>query len=426
MIQAGAPGGRARDWIAWAVASSCLLFQFVVQVQPSAMIDGLERSFDVDAVELGLLSSAYFLSYLLLQVPMGWLLDRFGPRIVLGASMILGAVGLLWFGTASNLTSAILARTGLGIAGAPAFAAAALVASRGFPAARFGLMIGLTEAFTLLGGVAVVLGLPLLDRAIDRTGSGIALAILSMVLAVACLLLVEGGGRRSTEPGAVTSEPPTRSVARTILDPSVLLAGLHAGLLFSIIASFGGLWAAPFLRARLELDPVLASQPVAILFAAGVLGAPLLGLVSGRPLWRGPVLIIASVLCAVSACMLINAPVGTLQLLLLLALLGFFGGVFAVDMAAVRDVVEPARRGLALGTANMILGVVGGPVIMMLVARALDRTDPGGTVDILRASLEQVRGSLDWFVGGLACAVPVGILLVLLLRRRDRSSDVIG
>ena len=74
----------------------------------------------------------------------------------------------------------------------------------------------------------------------------------------------------------------------------------------------------------------------------------------------------------------------------------------------------------------MILGVVGGPVIMILVARALDRTDPGGTVDILRASLEQVRGSLDWFVGGLACAVPVGILLVLLLRRRDRSSDVIG
>ena len=98
------------------------------------MIEELEVAFAVDAVELGLLASAYFVTSISLQVPVGWLLDRFGPRSVLVTSMVLGAVGLIWFGYASTLDSAIWARVLLGVAGAPAFASAALVASRRFRA----------------------------------------------------------------------------------------------------------------------------------------------------------------------------------------------------------------------------------------------------------------------------------------------------
>ena len=426
--QAGNQAVSARGWVAWGVASSCLFFQFVVQIQPSAMIEPLEASLQVDAVELGWLSAAYFLSYLLLQVPMGWLLDRFGPRLVLGSSMVLGSIGLVWFGTASTLDSAIAARAGLGVAGAPAFAASALVASREFPASRFALMLGLTEAFTLLGGVAVTLGLPLLDQVISRGGSGVVLAAVSAVLALACFLLVDGrAGSRTTAP-ARTGHGGTgaaRSALQTIFNPVVLLAGLHAGLFFSIIAAFGGLWAAPFLRARLGLDPANASQPVAILFAAGVLGAPLLGLISGRVRWRGPTLVVASIMCAGSAALMIHAPGGTWFLVSMLALLGFFAGVFAVDMASVQDVIEPHRRGLALGSANMMLGVIGGPVILMLVAGSLDRTGTSGSVEVLEASIAQLRSALTWFIGGLVLTIPVGIALLMALRHQARSRDPI-
>ncbi len=418
----------ARGWVAWGVASSCLLFQFVVQIQPSAMIKPLEVSLQVDAVELGWLSAAYFLSYLILQVPMGWLLDRFGPRLVLGTSMVLGSIGLIWFGTASTLDSAIAARAGLGVAGAPAFAASALVASREFPASRFALMLGLTEAFTLLGGVAVTLGLPVLDRVVSRGGSGVVLAVISAVLALACFLLVKGRSDPPTPalaPAAHGDGGAPRSVVRTIFNPVVLLAGVHAGLFFSIIAAFGGLWAAPFLRMRLGLEAADASQPVAILFAAGVLGAPLLGLVSGRARWRGPTLLIASFMCAGSAALLIHAPGGAWFVVSFLALLGFFAGVFAVDLAALQDVIEPRRRGLALGTANMMLGVIVGPVVLMLVAESLDRTGTSGSVEVLEASIDQLRVALSWFIGGLVLAIPVGIALLVALRREVLSREPI-
>jgi MFS family permease len=418
-----------RSWVAWLVASACLFFQFVVQIQPAAMIPDLELSFQVDSVELALLSSVYFITYILLQVPVGWLLDRFGPRMVLGTSMILGAGGMLWFGYASSLDSAIAARAGLGIAGAPAFASAALVASRGFPAARFALMLGLTEAFTLLGGVTVTLLLPALEQLSSRTGSGVVLAVVSLVLAVGTFLFV-GGPTSSSKDDALdrpeTKRAPTRSVLRTITSPLVLLAGVHAGLFFGIISAFGGLWAAPFFRARLDLDPTVASQPVAVLFAAGVFGAPLLGWISGRARWRGPTLIIASGTCALAAALLLHGSGGPVFLFSMLALLGFFGGVFAVDLACVRDFVPPERRGIALAAANMLLGVVGGPLLLMVIAESLRMSSGTGEVIPMSAGIDQIRAALNWFVGSLVLAVPLGVALVLIMRSRARSMSGIS
>ena len=418
--------GNLRDWSAWLVAASCLFFQFVVQIQPSAMIDELEVAFAVDAVELGLLASAYFVTSISLQVPVGWLLDRFGPRAVLVTSMILGAVGLVWFGHASSLDSAIWSRVLLGVAGAPAFASAALVASRRFPARRFGLMLGLTESFTLLGGVAVALLLPSLSAYASRGGSGLALALLSLLLGAGCLLLV--GGRAET-PGSdepVTTGRPRISLVRTLLEPRLWLAGIHGGIFFGVIAAFGGLWAAPFFRARLDLAPDVATYPVAILFAAGVFGAPLLGLVAGRPAWRGPTLILASVVCAVAGFLMVNVDTSDLMLFTLVGILGFFAGVFAVDMACVRDASDPARRGLAIGTANMMLGVVGGPVMVMLVAGALDAATGTEAFNPMLAGLDQIREALNWFVGPLVLAVPLAALLIVSLRRGARPHPPIS
>ena len=418
--------GGLKDWAAWLVAASCLFFQFVVQIQPSAMIEELEVAFAVDAVELGLLASAYFVTSISLQVPVGWLLDRFGPRSVLVTSMVLGAVGLIWFGYASTLDSAIWARVLLGVAGAPAFASAALVASRRFPARRFGLMLGLTESFTLLGGVAVALLLPSLSAYASRGGSGLALALLSLLLGTGCLLLVGGRAESAGADEPVATGRPRTSILRTLIEPRLWLAGIHGGIFFGVIAAFGGLWAAPFFRARLDIAPEIATYPVAILFAAGVFGAPLLGLVAGRPAWRGPTLVVASVICALAGFLMVNVDTADWMLFAFVGILGFFAGVFAVDMACVRDASDPARRGLAIGTANMLLGVVGGPVMVMLVAGALDAATGTEATNPMLVGLDQIRQALNWFVGPLVLAVPVAALLVASLRRGARPSGPIS
>ena len=286
-------------------------------------------------------------------------------------------------------------------------------------------MLGLTEAFTLLGGIAVAIGLPSLSQSVDRSGSGYVLAIISVLLGVASFLAVGGRVSRSSGSNVVSGQDPAppRSVLRTLLDLRLWLAGLHAGLFFGIISAFGGLWAPPFFHARLELKPELSSYPLAMLFAAGVLGAPLLGWISGRASWRAPTLIVASFLCTAAAAGMIYAPVGVAALLGLIALLGFFSGVFAVDMACVQDAVAPARRGLAMGAANMILGVVGGPLMLLVIARALDGASGSGAIGPMHATLPQMREALAWFVGAVALTIPIGLALVLVLKSGARSRD---
>jgi MFS family permease len=71
------------------------------------------------AGQLGLLTSAYLFAFAVFQLPLGVLLDRFGPRRVQAALLCCAAVGSLLFSTAEGATTLTAARAliGLGFAG---------------------------------------------------------------------------------------------------------------------------------------------------------------------------------------------------------------------------------------------------------------------------------------------------------------------
>ena len=410
----------ARSWSAWFVASCCLLLQFAIQIQPSAMIPSLEADFSLDAEALGILTSGYFVTYLICQMPIGWLLDRHGPRLVLTISMAVTFLGMLWFGLSGSFASATSARVFLGVCGAPAFAAAALVVVRWFPARRFALMLGFTESFTLIGGLLVALVLPPLDLRFGRLGSTSVLCIAAMILGILCWTFIRDRPDRSIADsdskhsngwsGAADSIPATLS------QPRLWLAAVHGGLFFTIVAAFGGLWGGPFLRARLDVSFEEANQFLSLLFLSGAIGAPILGLFATRVRWRGPILIVASVGCAVFSSLLVLARLPEGAVLFLLFGLGFFTAGFALDLAYVRDLVTERMQGFAMGTANLVLGIIAGPLMLMMIAETLEGTGLDGAVTASNASFEQIRTSLIWFVGGLILTVPLGLLLVRMMR----------
>ncbi len=414
----------ARGWSTWLIASLCLLFQFVVQLQPSAMIPALEADLSLGAEELGFLTSSYFISYLVCQIPSGWLLDRLGPRKVMAASSLLTAFGLVWFSLAESLESAVGARIALGVFGAPAFPAAALVASRWFASRRFTVMLGLTESFTLLGGVLVDLALPGLVETGGRSGSGVLLASIALFLGLACAFITRdrpSRGHLGPPSASDPRDPFERSLLAVMVDGRIWVAAFHGGLFFSVIAAFGGLWGVPFLSLRLGIDPARAAHVMALVFIAGALGAPLIGLVAARRRLRGLVLLASSIACSGAAFVLVYATDSEIPIYLALLVIGFFSGAYALDLALVVDVVADGRRGFAMGLANLVLGIVGGPMMLTLMGRGIVRSgaDPSGSV--LEASLAQVTAGLAWFAWGLALLVPLGFLLLLVNRALTRG-----
>ena len=113
----------------------------------------MASDFGIDAAEIGLLASVYFLVFGLVQIPIGAFLDRFGPRRVQGVLLVIAAGGATLFGTASSFPELLVARTmiGLGVAGSLMAGLKAVVTW--FPKERVALMNGWMIMLGSLGAV---------------------------------------------------------------------------------------------------------------------------------------------------------------------------------------------------------------------------------------------------------------------------------
>src|SRR6185312_1239147 len=96
----------------------------------------------LSSADLGLLTSAYFLTFALAQVPLGIVLDQYGPRLVQTFLFAVAAIGAAMFGAGTSLTTLLVARglIGLGVSGALVAALKAVVLA--FPKERLALANG--------------------------------------------------------------------------------------------------------------------------------------------------------------------------------------------------------------------------------------------------------------------------------------------
>ena len=104
----GDAGGRTRPlpawmpWLVWGLGAAFFLYGFFERLAPSVMHDHLMREFALTGATAGNLSAFYFYTYASLQIPVGLMVDRFGPRrlLVFGALICAGAT--LWFAWATG------------------------------------------------------------------------------------------------------------------------------------------------------------------------------------------------------------------------------------------------------------------------------------------------------------------------------------
>jgi MFS family permease len=122
----------------------------------------IREEFGVNATAIGALGSAWALTYGIAQLPSGYLLDRIGPKFLVGAAMILWSLCQAAGGLAATYYQLMLSRIGLGATEAPCFPSATRsvsdwfdVKDRGTPSGVYtsGAYIGPTLAPPILTGL---------------------------------------------------------------------------------------------------------------------------------------------------------------------------------------------------------------------------------------------------------------------------------
>jgi len=204
----------------------------------------LSNDLNLNAEQLGLITSAYFLTFGLFQLPLGVLLDKYGARKVQSILFLIAAVGAILFSLGNDVWSLVTARglIGLGVSGAlmAAFKAFAVW----FPKERLPLLIGL---FMSAGGMGAIVASTPLEMALQITdwrGVYLFIGIVTIFVGVLIFFIVPEKQENNYNEKAL----PVLKVLKHIYTSYAFwrigpLSGIAGGTGLAIL----GLWAGPWL-----------------------------------------------------------------------------------------------------------------------------------------------------------------------------------
>ena len=150
-----APRSKVR-WLVAGLMWSAIAINYIDRTVLSAAAPHLQSEFHLGAMEMGIVMSAFFWSYSLLQLPAGMLADRFGQKIVLGMAVFWWSLATAVTGLASGFKSLVALRVMLGVGEAGSYPSNAGIATRWFPRKERATVAGIFDSGSKLGGAVAL------------------------------------------------------------------------------------------------------------------------------------------------------------------------------------------------------------------------------------------------------------------------------
>lgn len=398
----------------WALAFA----SYVVAVfhRSSLSVTGLaaQERFSATAASLALLGVLQLAVYAAFQVPVGVLLDRFGPRRMVAAGALLMAVGQLVMALAPSLPAALLARCLVGIGDAMTFISVLRIVITWFAPARVPVLTQLTGMLGQVGQIAAAYPLVLLLSELGWTRSYLVVAAAGGVVAALIWWLLP-----DAPPGApvLVPLPGGLHAAWRHVRGAWWAPGTRLGMWTHFVTQFSGtvfvlLWGFPFLVVGQGLSPVRASALLSVMVVMGMALAPVLGwLAAVHPTRRS--FIVLSIVTATAGVWTVvllwpgRAPLPVLVALVVVLGAGGPGSMLGFEHA--RTASPPFRLGVATGIVNAG-GFVAALTTILLIGLLLDvGADGGPTSYDLRAF--KIAFASQYFVWG------VGLVMLVRTRR---------
>jgi MFS family permease len=244
----------------------------------------LASEFGLDAAKTGLLASVYFLVFAGVQIPVGVLLDRYGPRRVQSVLLVLAAGGATLFGTATGFSELLVGRAMIGLGVAASLMAGLKAVVIWFPKERIALVNG---CMIMLGSLGAVTATAPTDWVLDWIGWRSLFELLTFAtIAIAAFTYF-------AVPENVTSD-----VASTTSRQQLTLWSVYSDVRFLRVAPLSAacigsswalhsLWAAPWLADVEGLDRQSLMTQLFFMALGISLGALLLGVMADRLRRRG-------------------------------------------------------------------------------------------------------------------------------------------
>ncbi len=267
---------RMRIFLPFAVG---YFLSYLYRTINSVLGPDLAAELGIDPSALGLLTAVYFITFAAFQLPLGILLDRYGPRRIEAFLLLFAAAGAFVFANAQSLWGLVVGRGLIGLGVSACLMAAFKAFVIWFPVEQLPRINGYQMAAGGLGALAATAPVEAMLSVTDWRGVFQVLSVVSLIVAAAIFFLVPKGRDERSDTRLSEQLKGIQEVATSLtfwrIAPWTTLA--TAGF-----QSLQGLWAGPWLRDVAGLDRKGVAGTLLLMAAAMVTGHISLGTLAER------------------------------------------------------------------------------------------------------------------------------------------------
>lgn len=350
-----------KAWFIWGLGATFFLAEYFARVSPSVMIPDLMTTFQANALAIGTMSAFFYFAYIPMQLPVGILVDKFGPHRVLTSMAIICGLACLLFGTSQNVFLAQTSRFTMGFSAAFAFVGTLKLASSWFDSKRFGLLAGMTQALGMLGAL---IGQAPTAMSVNYMGwrstmyiMGFAIIVLGLLIAI---FVRDTPSRRTPKSDDQATHGVLKGLSLVIKNPHSWINAAYIGFLYAPTAAFAELWGDNFLEQGRHFSMPMAASAIGMIFIGWAMGGPLCGFISDKLKRRKPFMIASPICSMLFMTSLIYLPsLSIFSVFTLLFLYGLTNTGVVLSYAVASEINPKSINGTSIAFANMASVLIG-------------------------------------------------------------------
>lgn len=358
----------------WGIAACFIMIQFFIQLSLGVIAKQLRVDLEIDAIGLSLLAGSYYIVYMLLQTPAGFVIDHLGLRKVLTLGGLICALGCLLFASGSDLYLVMVGRILMGGGLAFAFIGSLSIARSWFPNRFYVHMVGAAETVAMLGAFSGNMILERLMHIMAWTTFYLFMMIFVIIMSTLAWFIIK-------DDPTLTESPVVTSSRWTVLKEnlkdllgrsSVWIVGMYAGLCYMVPTIFAALWGIPFLVKTQQMLHFNATVACSILYIGLGIGAPLIsGLFSHHPKRKLFMTLNPLILSGILIFLILTPNIPHPLIYMLTFIAGIQSGGLVICYTVASEISHPRARNTCLGVINTFaLGLT--PVGQGIIGWVLD------------------------------------------------------
>ncbi len=341
----------------WILAVFFFFYEYFIRIVPATISSNIINDMRISPSEFALLGSAYYITYSLMQIPVGILYDRYGVRLFLTLACAICTLGVFGFAVAENFLSAFISRLLIGFGSSFGFISLLILALNWFPQRYFAFLAGLGQMLgavgPMLAGAPVAMLMVLLNNNWRLLFTGISVFGIGLCVMIALFVRTKPKENREEVIYIKKETPLSKRLHQLLRIPQVWLTMLYAGSIYVSLPLLGAYWGTLYLLTR-GFERPSAALMVSMIWIGLAIGSPLIGRLSDHFHRRKPFLLIASLLGLASSLAILYLPLGHSQVALsvLFIILGMAASGQSLSFATIADNVPEDLRATAIGANN--------------------------------------------------------------------------